>query len=388
MPPKKSLLSKRSRKRPARWIDMKVLHVCWDLGQGGIQRYLVDLLRAHQGRLESKVLVLSSPGALSEEASALSEEVVYLGMKNGLSLTAIFAILRILRSGDHDVIHSHANNIVFNLALCFQSRPVVYTEHGGRFLNKEFASLVLYGLLSSNIDRYIAISHFMANLMSARAPGIRDRIQVIHNGISSDNAAATGSHETGRAADHDLPRGPKVGFVGRLVIDKGIDLFIETAIRVHQVNPDANFIVVGDGPALEDMQALVREHNLEHRFFFMGYRKDAREIIGELDILLFTSRYDGFGLVIVEALASGVPVVAMEHRSAVAEIVRAGVDGLIVDGLDVDAAAQCVVRLLETPALRGEMSSAGRVRAREFTIENNALKVASEYRRCITSNSP
>jgi glycosyltransferase involved in cell wall biosynthesis len=366
---------------------MKVLHVCWDLGQGGIQRYLVDLLRAHQGQLESKVLVLSSPGALSEEASALSEDVVYLGMKNGLSLAAIVPILRILRSGDHDVIHSHANNIVFNLALCFQSRPVLYTEHGGRFLNKEFASLVLYGLLSSNIDRYIAISHFMAELMAARTPGIRDRIQVVHNGISSDKAASTGSHEAGSVTRHELPGGQKVGFVGRLVIDKGIDLFIETAIRVHQVNTEANFIIVGDGPALEEMQDLVREHNLEHRFFFLGYRKDAREIIGELDILLFTSRYDGFGLVIVEALASGVPVVAMDHRSAVGEIVRAGIDGLIVDGLNVDAAAECVVRLLEAPALRDEMSSAARVRAGEFTIENNALQLAREYRKCITSNT-
>ena len=370
------------------YSKMKVLHVCWDLGQGGIQRYLIDLLRAHHGQHQSKVLVLSSPGVLSEEASVLSEEVIYLGMKNGLYLQAIFPILKLLRSGDHDVIHSHTNNILFNFALFFQSKPVLYTEHGGQFLNEKSASLVLYRLLSNNIDRYIAISHFMAELMAERAPSIVNRIRVIHNGIESDRTINSDLHERRRVNIHQLPEGHKVGFVGRLVIDKGIDIFIETAIRVHLVNPDINFIIVGDGPALEDMQAVVRGHHLEHRFYFMGYRKDAREIICTLDILLFTSRYDAFGLVIVEALASGVPVVAMVHRSAVREIVRAGVDGLLVDGLDVDSAAECVNKLLDAPALRARMSSAARVRAGEFTIEENALKVAREYRSCVTNTNP
>lgn len=362
---------------------MKVLHVCWDLGQGGIQRYLVDLLRAHQGQHESKLLVLGSPGALSEEAARFCEEVIYLGMKNGLSLHAIFPILRLLRSNDHDVIHSHANNIVFNFALRFQSKPVLYTEHGGRFLNKELASLVLYRFLSSNIARYIAISNFMAELMAQRNPNISDRIRVIHNGVDLSDSKTSGLQDKSGLDFLDLPEGPMVGMVGRLVLDKGIDLFIETAIRVHRINPDANFIVVGDGPARDDVEALVREHHLENRFFFLGYRKDAREIVRGFDIFLFTSRYDAFGLVIVESIAAGVPVVAMVERSAVREIIRDGIDGLLVEGLDPDGAAERVISLLNDPTMTAQMGEAGRERAGEFTIEKNALEVSQEYHRCL-----
>jgi glycosyltransferase involved in cell wall biosynthesis len=363
--------------------EVKVLHVCWDLGQGGIQRYLVDLLRAHYNTVRSTVLVLSSPGELSDEAARYSDQIIYLGMKGGTSLTSVLPMLRTLRSGTHDVVHSHSNNVLFNLALRFQSKPVLYTEHGGRLLNEERASLWMYRYLSNQIDRYIAISHFIADFMSSSYPHIADRISVIHNGICIEDGAPG---EGLQGAMQELPDGPKVAFVGRLVIDKGIDLFVKTALKVHRINPEVNFIVIGDGPERENMENIVREQQLEHRFHFLGFRHDVRKIFNSLDLFLFTSRYDAFGLVIVESLAAGVPVVAMVENSAAPEVLREGVDGLLVNGLDVDAAAECVVTLLGDEKLWAEMSAAAKRRASEFTIERNAAAVASEYRKCLESN--
>jgi glycosyltransferase involved in cell wall biosynthesis len=367
---------------------MNVLHVCWDLGQGGIQRYLIDLLTAHKKTFRSSLMVLSSPGALSAEAAELCNRVDYIGMKNGLYMCAFVPILKVLRTGDHDIIHSHSNNILFNIALKFQSKPVIYTEHGGSFLNKELGSLLLYKYVHSNIHRFVAISQYMANLMCQRNSAIGDRICVIHNGVDYDYIAYSGLREEVQLARYDLPEGLKVGFIGRLTLDKGIDLFIETAKRINLSNPTVNFIVIGDGPAREDMQALVREYNMEQRVFFLGYRKDARELIGALDICLFTSRYDAFGLVLIESLASSVPVVAMAENSAVPEILRDGIDGLIVEGLSPDNAAACVNQLLSDPVLRKKMAEAGKERVkREFTIENNAQRVAQEYLKLIADRT-
>lgn len=356
--------------------EMKVLHICWDLGQGGIQRYLVDLLSFHKERFSSRVIVLSTPGALSEEVSGLCEGVDYVGMSNGLDASALMRILKLLKAHDYDVIHTHANNAILALALKFQSGPVLFTEHGGRLLNRDRGALLFYKYLSSNIDRFIAISQYMADMMCAENASIHSRIKVIHNGVDYDHIV-----EACRAGTvvSDLPVGQKVGFVGRLTSDKGIDLFIETARLVHAERPEVAFIVVGEGPAKEEMQVLVESYGLEESVHFLGYRKDAREIIGSLNLCLFTSRYEGFGLVVAESLAAGVPVVAMDERSAVSELIRNGVEGVLVKGLDTSGAAKEVIRLLDDPDLMERMSSAGRDRAKEFTIARNADLVAEEY---------
>jgi glycosyltransferase involved in cell wall biosynthesis len=358
---------------------MKVLHVCWDLGQGGIQRYIIDLLSVHKNKVVSRIMVLSRPGELSEDASDLSDRVDYIGMKNGFDLWAFFSILKILRSSDHDVIHAHANNVIFNLALAFQSKPVVYTEHGGRFLTRDIASHIQYKYLSKNIDRFIAISHFMDELMCERNPKISDRTRVIYNGINCQDSVGSGSSEETKLLCDGLPKGPKVGFIGRLVPEKGGDLFIETARLVNECLPDAHFIVIGDGPDRVRMQELVQKYGIEERVIFLGFRKDARGILDTLDVLLMTSRVEAFGLAIVEAMAAGVPVVAMYNHSAVAEILRDKIDGFVVEGLNPVGAAECVIGLLSDSEQRGRMGASAMKRALEFSIESNGQQVAEQY---------
>lgn len=345
-------------------------------GTGGIQRYLLDLLRYHDGKFESHLLVLSDPGPLSVEATQVCESVEYIGMKNGLDLFALLRIKQQLQSLDYDLIHSHINNVVLGLALKLQDKPIVFTEHGGRLLNRDAGAIFSYRYLSSSIDRFIAISQFMAELMCAENPSIRDRLSVIYNGVDCDHIS---NAERSSVSLPALPEGKTVGFTGRLTLDKGIDLFIETARRVIEAYPGANFVVIGDGPEKAAMQQLVAEYNLQDSFVFLGYRKDAREIASTFDLCLFTSRYEGFGLVIVEALAAGVPVVAMHERSAVQELIRDGIDGVIVTGLRAQETADQVVRLLQDDELRSRMSAAGKERASRFTMENNASAVAREY---------
>jgi glycosyltransferase involved in cell wall biosynthesis len=358
---------------------MKILHVCWDLNQGGIQRYLIDLLTAFKGTVNSDIMVLSDPGALSQDAVELSGKVEYIGMKRGTDLQAFFPILKLLKSGEYDVIHSHANNLVFNFALGFQPAPVIYTEHGGRFLNRDLASAILYKYMNRNIDRFVAISAFMGNLMRARNPVIGERLRVIYNGIQRDDIFLARVAEEALDIRAELPEGPKVGFVGRLTKEKGVDLFIDIARAVHQSNPDTQFLIIGDGPCREESQALVREYGLEDRVHFLGYVKHARGLFSALDVFVISSRYEAFGLVTVESMAAGVPVVALSENSAVAELVRDGVDGFLIDGLDTSEAAKRVQQILSEPELKGKMGEAGRQRSREFTISRNAEKVIQEY---------
>ena len=158
---------------------MRILHVIWNLDQGGAQRYLLDLLTELDGRTPAEVLVQSEPGPLSETVERLCTAINYLHMKGGFDLAGLFRIIRHLGNSRADLIHSHSNNLLFNLALQLQSRPVIYTEHGGRLLERNLADRLIYKLLYRPIRRFIAISDYMANIMLAENGALRDRIKVI-----------------------------------------------------------------------------------------------------------------------------------------------------------------------------------------------------------------
>lgn len=360
---------------------MNVLHVIWNLGQGGAQKYLLDLLTAFANRTCADVLVQAGPGPLSDDVERQCRSITYLNMRSGFDIFGLIRLIRYLKNSRVDLIHSHSNNFLFNLALQFQSKPVVYTEHGGRLLEKNRADRLIYRLLYRPIKCFIAISEYMAGVMVAENPDISARIRVIYNGVEVDaiEASPRASAESGGAVE--LPTGRKVGFVGRLVPQKGVEYFIDTAARLSKIVPDVQFVIVGDGPLLGELRGRVSKHAIEDRVHFLGYRKDAVSLMKSFDVMLFTSRYEPFGLVIAEALAAGVPIVAMDEVGAVSEIIRNGLDGAVVKGLDVESAAHEVARLLDDPALARRMADAGRERVRAgFTIAQNAEKVQAVYR--------
>lgn len=357
-----------------------MLHVIWNLGQGGAQKYLLDLLRQQYGEFSSRVLVLSGPGPLSDEVKSVCEAVDYIHMRGGSDVRAFFQLVNYLRRFSPTVIHSHSNNTLFNVALHFQLSPVVYTEHGGRLLEHARPAKLLYTLLSRPIKKYIAISNYMRDVMIAENPSNRDKITVVYNGVDIDNIKDNAVTDKLYHSELDDVNGDVVGFVGRLVRQKGVDYFIETAVRLLEKGVKATFVVVGDGPLLTELMATVEQRGFKDRIIFLGYRKDAVSIMRRFDIMLFTSRSDAFGLVLTEAMASGVTVVAMDQTGVVSEIIRDDVDGCVVGGANIEMAADVIQELLEKPQLRSRLADSARKRAEEqFSMRVNAQRVAEIY---------
>ena len=114
---------------------MKVLHVIWHLGQGGAQTYLFNLLKEQimDNDLEPVILVLGARGTLSDQFENIFE-VIYLEMRSGIDLVRAFRIVPAIKNSNVQMIHSHSNNIAFNVVLQFLGFPVVFTEHGGGLL--------------------------------------------------------------------------------------------------------------------------------------------------------------------------------------------------------------------------------------------------------------
>ena len=153
----------------------------------------------------------------------------------------------------------------------------------------------------------------------------------------------------------------QVIFVGRLNEQKGLEYLIETWKRVHQKHKDWILQIYGDGEQRDLLLHLIREAKLEDAVVVNHSTRQIMDKYLESSIFLLTSRFEGFGMVLIEAMACGVPVVSFDCPWGPADIIKNGEDGFLVEYLNTTEAAEKVVQLIESPELRMKMG----IRARE-----------------------
>ncbi|MBV9346566.1 MAG: glycosyltransferase family 4 protein [Pseudolabrys sp.] len=237
--------------------------------------------------------------------------------------------------------------------------------------------------LIARMDAVIAGNEKSASYLE---PGIRARANVINHGIDTarfhppaDRAAAW--------REGGLPGRYGIGCFGRIREQKGTDLFVEAMCRLLPRYPDFTAVIIGEttpsersfGAALE---ARVAQANLSDRIRFLGFRpgEEIPEWYRRMTIYAFTSRNEGFGLTLLEAMASGCALVAA--RAGAAEIlIQDGEDGVLVDAGNADALAAGLEPLLRDPAAAAAMGARAIMRtAAEFTIDAEVAKIAAVYR--------
>ena len=160
-------------------------------------------------------------------------------------------------------------------------------------------------------------------------------------------------------------------FVSRLETHlKGLDYLVRIAeILFHQKGyTDWRLKVIGDGNGMEELRKMIREHGLDDQVILLGEKTDVREYYIEASICLCTSRWEGFGLVVTEAMECGLPVVSF-RTDGPSEIIRDGETGYLADNFDTDQFADKVENLMKDKDLRRNMSLQAIERAKSFSCE-------------------
>lgn len=165
------------------------------------------------------------------------------------------------------------------------------------------------------------------------------------------------------------PEGQLVGFVGRLSPEKGPEVFLRAAALLHEKLPEVHFLMIGDGPMLTDLTLQARKMGLRRHVHFVPATEDIASMYGELDVLAHCSHSEAMPLVLMEAMASGLPLVAT-HVGGVPEIVVPDVTGMLCWPGDYQQMAARLGDLLQDPARRARMGSAARRHAENsFSID-------------------
>lgn len=238
---------------------------------------------------------------------------------------------------------------------------------------------IAYRLLADLPDAVFAVSDLVRQHCIEEDHIDPDRVETIYNGLDLDNWGAS---------SRSVPQLDKilVTTIGNIRHVKGHDVFVKAAAVIASRFPNVCFSIAGGvlEPAyFEELQALVRDLNLEGRFHFTGAITDLEQHLSAADIFVLPSRSEGFSNAIVEAMATSLPVVAT-NVGGNAEAVQNSVSGLIVPSEDSDALAAAIIRLLADPAMAKAMGIAGKQRVAErFTTEAMLLQTTAAYRKLL-----
>jgi len=358
---------------------------------GGAERSLLLLLK-HLDRARFRPHLICTGGPLAEEAAALGVPVhiVPVPRLRGSPrfpfdwLANARSIARLAR--EIGAVLLHANTVraalygalaarLSGLPLVWHMRDFWLSESRPRHL---WADRLVKRLLCAAAARVIANSHATA----AHLPR-SSKVAVVHNGIEVEwyNPQMDG---TPFRRQYGIPLGtPLVGTVGRLRPWKGQGRFLRVLARVREVAPETWGVVVGGTPfGMEDdypqrLRRLTADLGLSGRVVFTGHLDDVRPALAAMDVFVHPGDPEPFGLVNLEAMAMGKPVVAFAH-GALPEIVTDGETGLLVPPGDKTGLARAVVALLQDPARCVAMGQAGRRRAeRHFTTQRMARNVSA-----------
>jgi glycosyltransferase involved in cell wall biosynthesis len=252
--------------------------------------------------------------------------------------------------------------------------PVVYTPHAMMTLKPGLPYIVRHAarayerLFARWTGALVAVSS--AEFQHALGIGISpSRLRTVHNGILP---AAT-------AAPSRSPGAPTtIGFVGRLCRQKNLPLLLRAfSMVVRSPAASMRLVLVGDGPEKASLRELAQRLGLASEVEWWG-ECDGRSAIGCFDILALPSDYEGFPYVLLEAMALGVPVVTTEVGGS-EELVRSTSSGIIVPVGDLDGFSSALSSLVQSPALRQKLGSAGRAAVASFSVEQMSLDLLEIY---------
>jgi glycosyltransferase involved in cell wall biosynthesis len=348
---------------------------------GGAERHVVDLASALRRKGYGVEVACSVAGELAEPLQAAGVPVWSLTrrlVKRRVSPAYASGIGKLLKERRFDLVHAHiyASSVAAAIAVRGTALPFVITEHTE-------ASWQTWW--TRRVSRW---AHRRARHTIAVSTPIQRRL-IEKDGVSPDlvslipNAVIPASDDppdlSGALPDGWL-EGPLVGVVARLQPEKGVADFLTAAARVSKLSPRVRFIVVGDGPLREELLALARRIGVEDRVRFLGYRTDARALVGLMDVLVVPSLTEGSPLIVLEAMAAGVPVVA-SAVGGIPDQVRHGEEGLLVPPGDQEALAGALGELLRDPDRARLLGVAGRRRTmNEFSHEEMVRRIKAVYR--------
>lgn len=365
---------------------MRVLHAVLSGRMAGGQKVCLDLIEDQLKRGYQVMLSSTSEGPMIE-ACPDAVNVVFHPVVRVSRPFVLWELVCFLRKAQPDLIHTHvtvSGNILWRIAGWLAGVPVINHIHSGNYYRPNSIS----GRIARLLDNFTArIPRLFISVSAAAAAGLRkqgypqNRIVVVPNGVAIREQKINQS---------SVQEPPVIGCVARLCESKGQELLIRAFAKLSKRHSQVRLWLVGEdqendgGRYQEYLKNLAHELGVEEKTVFWGHRDDVREMMRKMYLLVLPSRDEGLPLVLLEAMAEGIPVVATKV-GGVAELVDNGQNGVLIPSGDVRSLEEGLTRLIENKELARDMGQTGREKIlRKFSLENQLNAIHILYQQIVS----
>ncbi len=367
---------------------IKIMQITHDLNYGGLQKLVVDISKnLDKSRYQVSVCVLREGGPLEEEL--LKEDIKIIKLppaNNGIDYLSFWKLFKIFREERPNIIHTHNTQpfVEGGIAAILAKTPVhVHTDHGRQFPDKRrymFAEWVF----SHFANQMVAVSENLKKDISKYESISPDKIKVILNGIDGNKYKnKIDKNKKRQELNIDNRYNPILGFVGRLSSEKGLTYLIKAMKNLVKEFPNILLLIVGDGGLLEELTQEAKALGLENNIRFLGPRPDINEILGILDVFVLPSLREGLPLVLLEAAAASLPIIATEVGGN-KQVVTDGINGFIVKPGDVISLYNAIKQLIIDEGMRKEFGCKSfDLFINNFTIDKMIKEYETIYQDCL-----
>lgn len=367
--------------------SMKILHLINTLSAGGAELHLLTLCR-HLKRCGVELVVACLREQVADSRSLAGDferegiRVVRLKADGRFDLRSISRLASLAAKEQPDILHTHLPRADLAGAcrrVLHSSVPWVCSVHdthdqswSGRW------TLPLFNLVWRRADRVIAISHAVKDYLVNRRAVQDENVSVIHYGIEPERfSRCQAALKRQWALDDKLV----IGTIGRLEPRKGHDSLLYAVAELKKIFPEAVLLIAGHDPwgYGKELQSLIHRLDLKKEARLVGFQSDIAAFLGAIDVFAFATHSEGFGQVVIEAMAAGKPVVA-SNIAPLTEIIGEGETGLLVPRDDPQAMANALAWLLAHREQAREMGKRGQERVdRHFSARKMAEETLSFY---------
>jgi glycosyltransferase involved in cell wall biosynthesis len=364
-------------------LRQHITHGVLSLDLGGLERLVLDLAKRDARRGNRVTIVcVERQGKLAEAARELGAEVICLNKPRGRSSLAVEQATRLLDDLKPDVLHTHQIGALWYLgqaAVRTGLKCVVHTEHSDHvrqtrsWLGKVRARYLWWrgGRLAK---RVCCVSPDIAAAVRRWGTVPAGRVAVVPNGIDVERyGEGRGRRTGGRRTDDEIV----IGTVGRLNEVKRQNLLIEAFARLAGEFPQLRLLLVGDGPERQRLEEQTKRLGVAERVNFAGFQAQPEAFLRQMDVFALTSRHEAMPLSLLEAWASGLPVVA-SAVGGIPAIVEHGQTGLLFNSGDCEALIQSLRNILTDKNLASALADHGHA---EVVAKYSLQRMADDYER-------
>lgn len=361
---------------------IRIAHVSAHLQFGGKENGVVNLVNGLDPNIfESYIFTYVKGGPLAQRVDPSRCRVVELGDKLGGDYRLYFKLAREFWRYHIHIAHTHSWATLMEgmIGAKLAAVPIIIHGEHGTMQTESKLHIFVQRWFWRRTDLMLSVSEVLRENLHRTFDFPKERIQVVRNGVDLSRFDFSRNGVDYRARLGLPPEALVFGAVGRLVPVKAYPVLLKAAKLVFREIPAAHLAIVGDGPLRHELVHLARDYNMMDRVHFLGARKDVSEILRALDVYVLCSESEGMSNTILEAMASGRPVVATAVGGN-PELVVDGETGLLVPPNHPHHLATALAKLLREPARRQCLGQRGRQRVEErFSLESMVRNYARVY---------